>query len=185
MPKTLNINFSDEKLDLDYLVFNLPSFRPLMLKVAEIFHKYGFNSRTDNADTEKYSMILYYKTFTHSLTFTLENDPWNKNNLSLHFKASNSRRIYFFIKKRIFSISQLNCSSLSVNRIDIQYIRLNENYRTNLMDFFKESKQTFQINFKGQPAFIDKLVAPYIFDTRQFFLLKIHDTSARGKFLKY
>ena len=25
------------------------------------------------------------------------------------------------------------------------------------MDFFKESKQTFQNNFKGQPAFIDKL----------------------------
>ena len=25
------------------------------------------------------------------------------------------------------------------------------------MDFFKESKQTFQTNFNGQPAFIDKL----------------------------
>ena len=157
MPKTLNINFSDEKLGLDYLVFNLPRFRTRMLEVAEIFHKYGFNSRTYNVDTEKYSTILYDKTFTHSLTFTLENESWNKDNLSIHFKASNSRRIYFFIKRGIFSISQLNCPSLSVNRIDIQYIRPNENYDTNLMDFFKESKQTFQTNFKGQPAFIDKL----------------------------
>lgn len=157
MPKTLNINFSDEKLGLDYLVFNLPRFRTRMLEVAEIFHKYGFNSRTYNAETEKYSTILYDKTFTHSLTFTLENESWNKDNLSIHFKASNSRKIYFFIKRGILSISQLNCPSLSVNRMDIQHIRPNENYDTNLMDFFKESKQTFQTNFKGQPAFIDKL----------------------------
>lgn len=157
MSKTLNINFSDEKLGLDYLVFNLPRFRTRMLEVAEIFHKYGFNSRTFNDDTEKYSTILYDKTFNHSLTFTLENEPWNKDNLFIHFQACNSRRIYSLIKRGIFSISQLNCSSFSVNRIDIQYIRPNENYDTNLMDFFKESKQTFQTNFKGQPAFIDKL----------------------------
>lgn len=157
MSKALNINFSNEKLDLDYLVFNLPRFRTQMLKVAKIFHKYGFNSRTYDSDTEKYSMILYEKTFTHWLTFTLETELWNKDNLSIHFKASNSRRIYSLIKEGIFSISQLNCPSLSVNRIDIQYIRPNKNSDTNLMDFFKESKQTFQTNFNGQPAFIDKL----------------------------
>ena len=99
MSKTLNTNFSNEKLDLDYLVFNLPRFRTWMLKVAKIFHKYGFNSRTYNADTEKYSRILYDKTFTYWLTFTLENELWNKDNLSIHFKASNSRRIYFLSKK--------------------------------------------------------------------------------------
>jgi len=104
MPKTLNINFSDEKLSLDYLVFNLPRFRTRMLEVAEIFHKYGFNSRTFNADTGKYSTILYDKTFNHSLTFILENEPWNKDNLFIHFQAGNSRRIYFFIKRGIFSI---------------------------------------------------------------------------------
>lgn len=76
MSKALNINFSNQKLDLDYLVFNLPRFRTQILKVAKIFHKYGFNSRTYNADTEKYSTILYKKTFTHWLTFTLENELW-------------------------------------------------------------------------------------------------------------
>ena len=86
MTETLNINFRDEKIGLDYLVFNLPRFRTRMLEVAEIFHKYGFNSRTYNADTEKYSTILYEKTFTHWLTFRLENELWNKNNLSIHFE---------------------------------------------------------------------------------------------------
>ena len=74
MSKALNINFSNQKLDLDYLVFNLLRFRIQMLEVAEIFHKYGFNSRTYNTDTEKYSTILYEKTFTHWLTFRLENE---------------------------------------------------------------------------------------------------------------
>ena len=62
MPKTRNINFSDEKLSLDYLVFKLPSFRTRMQEVAERFHKYGFNSRTFNHHTKKYSTILYDKT---------------------------------------------------------------------------------------------------------------------------
>lgn len=44
---------------LDYLVFNLPRFRTRMLKIAIIFHKYGFNSKTYNTDTEKYSTILF------------------------------------------------------------------------------------------------------------------------------
>lgn len=154
MPKQLNINFSDEKLNLDYLVFNLPSFRPHMLEVAEIFYKYGFNSLTFNLDTKKYSTIFYNKNFLHSLTFTLETDPWNKDNLSIHFKSTNSRRIYFLIKENIFSISELNCTNISINRIDIQYIRPNQNYETNFIDFFNESKEIFQTNFVGQPAFV-------------------------------
>jgi hypothetical protein len=154
MPKQLNINFSDEKLNLDYLGFNLPSFRPHMLEVAEIFYKYGFNSLTFNLDTEKYSTIFYNKNFLHSLTFTLETDPWNKDNLSIHFKSTNSRRIYFLIKENIFSISELNCPNISISRIDIQYIRPNQNYETNFIDFFNESKEIFQTNFVGQPAFV-------------------------------
>ena len=50
----------------------------------------------------------------------------------------------------------MNCPSVSVNRIDIQYIRPNQNDDTDLIDFCQESKQTFQTNFKSQPAFIDK-----------------------------
>ena len=103
MPKTLNINFSDEKLGLDYLVFNLPRFRTRMLEVAEIFHKYGFNSRTYTTDTEEYLTILYDKTFTHSLTFVLEDESWNKDDLSIHFRARNSVG-FIFLSKGKFSL---------------------------------------------------------------------------------
>ena len=155
MTKTKTINFSDENLSLDYLVFNLPRFRTRILEIAEIFYKYGFNSKIYNTETGNYSEIFTKKKFTYSITFTLENEYWNKDNLSIHFQASNSRRIYSLIKRGIFSFSKLNCPSLSVNRIDIQYIRPNQNYDTNLMGFFKESKETFQTNFNDQPALIN------------------------------
>lgn len=157
MTNTLTIHFSDEKLSLDYLVLNLPKFRTRMPEVAALFYNYGFNSRIYDIETKKYSTILSDKTFSYSITFTLENEYWNQDNLAIHFQASNSRRIYFLIKREIFSLSELNCPSLRINRIDIQYIRSNQKYDTHLMDFFQESKQTFQTNFKGQPAFIDKL----------------------------
>jgi len=63
MPKQLSINFSDEKLNLDYLSFNLPSFRPHMLEVAEIFYKYGFNSLTFNLDTENIQQFFTFAYF--------------------------------------------------------------------------------------------------------------------------
>jgi hypothetical protein len=72
MSKALNINFSNEKLDLDYLVFNLPRFRTQMLKVAKIFHKYGFNSRTYNADTEKYSTIYLFNGQKFTTEWTIQ-----------------------------------------------------------------------------------------------------------------
>ena len=50
------------------------------------------------------------------------------------------------------------------------------------MDFFKESKQTFQTNFNGQPAFIDKLDKSLILGDRDSFYevthLNIADTSS-------
>ena len=41
-----------------------------MLEVVEIFYKYGFNSRTYYADTEKYSTILYDKIYPFAHFYT-------------------------------------------------------------------------------------------------------------------
>lgn len=39
MSEALKINFSNEKLEVDYLVFNLSKFKIQRLKVIRIFHK--------------------------------------------------------------------------------------------------------------------------------------------------
>ena len=154
MAKKLNIHFSDEKLSLDYLILNLPNFRTKMREIAKIFHKYRFDSRAYNVETEKYSTIFYHKSSKHSLLFRLDNEPWNKDNLSLHFQRNNAQRLYWLIKEKIFSISQLNCPNLSITRIDVQYIRPNQKSDTDLIDFFEKSKEAFETQFKNQTAYI-------------------------------
>ena len=39
------ISFSDEKFNLDYLTFNLPNSIERISEIAEIFYRYGFNSK--------------------------------------------------------------------------------------------------------------------------------------------
>ena len=97
------ISFSDEKFNLDYLTFNLPNSIERILEIAEIFYRYGFNSKIYDVETEKTTIILEDKSFGHTLTFRLENNPWNKRTLFIHFPGYNSRRIYFLIKDGYFS----------------------------------------------------------------------------------
>lgn len=90
--------------------------------MAEIFYRYRFNYKIYDVETEKITIILDDKSFGYTITFRLENNPWNKRTLFIHFPGHNSRRIYSLIKNGYFSICQLNCPNLSVNGIDIQYI---------------------------------------------------------------
>ena len=144
------ISFTDEKFNLDYLTFNLPNSIGRISEIAEIFYRYTFNSKIYDVETEKTTIILEDKSFTHTITFRLENNPWNKRTLFIHFAGYNSRRIYFLIKEGCFSISQLNCSNLKVGRVDIQFIRSNQSNDTDASEFLEKSKQTFLNNYKDR-----------------------------------
>lgn len=108
------ITFRDEKLNIDYLTFNIPNSRERILEFATIFHRYGFNCKSFDVATNKSQSILRDQNFDHTLTFRLENDSWNKQTLFIHFAGKNSQRIYFLIRNGYFSISQLNCQNLKV-----------------------------------------------------------------------
>lgn len=45
------ISFSDEKLNLDYLTFNIPNSIERISKIAEIFYGYRFNPKIYDIDT--------------------------------------------------------------------------------------------------------------------------------------
>ena len=141
------ISFSDEKFNLDYLTFNLPNS---IERISEIFYRYGFNSKIYDVETEKTTIILEDKSFGHTLTFRLENNPWNKRTLFIYFAGYNSGRIYFLIKDGCFSISQLNCPNLKVARVDINFIRPNQNNDTDVSELFEKSKQTFLNRYKDR-----------------------------------
>ena len=140
------IHFQAEKFSLDYLTFNIHNSRARLFEFAEIFYRHGFNSRYYDVSKEQFKPILQNENHQYSINFRLENDSWNRESLFIQFSAHNARRIHYLIKNGFFSISQLNCDSkdLRIGRIDLQFIRKNQNDDSELEDFFQKSLEIFQ-----------------------------------------
>jgi len=135
------INFKDQNLSLDYLTLNIPNSVSRISEFAEIFFRYGFNSKVFYVATNEYQTILEDKKLFHTLTFRLESDSWNKETVFIQFSGDNSRRLYFLITNGYFSISLLNCQNIKIGRIDIQFIRPNKTNDTDVNQFLEKSLQ--------------------------------------------
>ena len=135
------INFKDQNLNIDYLTLNVPNSVGRILEFAEIFFKYGFNSKVFYVATNESKIILEDKKLYHTLTFRLESDSWNKEAVFIQFSGANSRRLYFLITNGSFSISQLNCQNIKIGRIDIQFIRPNKTNDIDVNEFLEKSLQ--------------------------------------------
>ena len=108
------INFKDQNLNLDYLILNIPNSVGWILEFADIFFRYGFNSKVFYVATNESQIILEDKKLFHTLTFRLKSDSWNKETLFIQFSNDNSCRLYFLITNRSFSISLLNCRNIKI-----------------------------------------------------------------------
>ena len=142
------INLKDQNFNLDYLTLNIPNSVGRISEFAEIFFRYGFNSKVFYVSTNESQTILEDKKLFHTLTFRLESDSWNKETLFIQFSGENSRRLYFLITNGSFSISQLNCQNIKIGRIDIQYIRPN---KTNDIDVDEFLEKSLQVSKDGIP----------------------------------
>ena len=63
------INFKDQNLNLDYLTLNIPNSVERISEFAEIFFRYGFNSKVFYVATNESQTILEDKKLFHTLTF--------------------------------------------------------------------------------------------------------------------
>ena len=63
------INLKDQNLNLDYLTLNIPNSVGWISEFAEIFFKYGFNSKVFYVSTNESQTILEDKKLFHTLTF--------------------------------------------------------------------------------------------------------------------
>lgn len=130
-----------QNLNIDYLTLNVPNSVGRILEFAEIFFKYGFNSKVFYVATNESKIILEDKKLYHTFTFRLERDSWNKEAVFIQFSGANSRRLYFLITNGYFSISLLNCQTIKIGRIDIQFIRPKKNNDTDVNEFLEKSLQ--------------------------------------------
>jgi len=86
---------------------NIPNSVGRILEFADIFFKYGFNSKVFYVATNKSQIILEDKKLFHTLTFRLESDSWNKETLFIQFSGDNSRHLYFLITNGSFPFRNL------------------------------------------------------------------------------
>lgn len=135
------INFKDQNFSLDYLTLNIPNSVSRISEFAEIFFRYGFNSKVFYVEINEHQTILEDKKLFHTLTFRLESDSWNKKTVFIQFSGHNSRRLYFLITNGYFSTSLLNCQNIKIGRIDIQFIRPNKTNDTDVNQFLEKSLQ--------------------------------------------
>ena len=68
------INFKDQNLNLDYLTLNISNSVRRISEFAEIFFRYGFNSKIFYVATNESQIILEDKKLFHSLTFRFKSD---------------------------------------------------------------------------------------------------------------
>jgi hypothetical protein len=98
------INFKDQNLNIDYLTLNVPNSVGRILEFAEIFFKYGFNSKVFYVATNESKTILEDKKLYHTLTFRLESDFWNKEAVFIQFirpKKNNDTDVNEFLEKSL------------------------------------------------------------------------------------
>lgn len=65
------IHFKDQNLNLDYLTLNIPNSVGRISEFADIFFRYGFNSKVFYVATNESQTILEDKKLFHTLTFIL------------------------------------------------------------------------------------------------------------------
>ena len=118
---------------------NIPNSVGRISEFAEISLRYGFNSKVLYVTTNESQTILEDKKLSHTLTFRLESDSWNKETVVIQFSGDNSRRLYFMITNGYFSILLLNCQNIKIGRIDIQFIRPNKTNDSDGNEFLEKS----------------------------------------------
>jgi len=104
VPSLDNLFNQVQNLNIDYLTLNIPNSVGRILEFAEIFFKYGFNSKVFYVATNESKTILEDKKLYHTLTFRLESDSWNKEAVFIQFirpKKNNDTDVNEFLEKSL------------------------------------------------------------------------------------
>lgn len=143
------LTFESQKLNIDYLTFNVANSRQRIREFTLIFFNYGFNCKMVDLAKKTSQTILSDKDYKYTVSFRLEKDPWNKETTLIQFGGISSQYFYSLLTNESFSFSKFNFQNVTVGRIDINFIRKNQNDDSDLRDFFEKSKKVFENRYKN------------------------------------
>ena len=137
--------FESEKLQVDYLTFNIKNSVNNVQKIARYFNNvYKFNCYYyDNKlgiKSKKPYNNLTKPSHTLEMVFVFNANPVNKSTVLIQFFGRNASQFYAILKNQEFNWQIFNLNYLTLGRLDVNYVMSNQIIdESELLSFFKRS----------------------------------------------
>lgn len=146
-------DFESEKIKIDYLTFNIKKTKNNLQKIAQFFNEvYKFNcyyyDQKIGIKSKKPYFNLTNPSYRLEMIFVFYSNPGNKNTILIQFSGNNASQLYAILKSQKFNWQIFNLNDLTLGRLDINYIVLNQRIdELNLLSFFKRSANKFKSRY--------------------------------------
>ena len=146
-------DFESEKIKIDYLTFNIKNTEHNLQKIAQFFNRvYKFNcyyyDQKIGIKSKKPYFSLTNPSYTLEMVFVFHSNPSNRNTILIQFSGHNASQFYTILKSQKFNWQIFNLNDLTLGRLDINYIMLNQRIdESNLLSFFKRSADKFKSRY--------------------------------------
>lgn len=146
-------DFESEKIKIDYLTFNIKNTEHNLQKIARFFNRvYKFNcyyyDQKIGIKSKKPYFSLTNPSYTLEMVFVFHSNPANRNTILIQFSGHNASQFYTILKSQKFNWQIFNLNDLTLGRLDINYIMLNQRIdESNLLSFFKRSADKFKSRY--------------------------------------
>ena len=158
--KQTKYSFESEKLQVDYITFNLKNGKNKTRKIAQFFNRYHrFNcyyyDQKIGPKNKKPYLDLVNPCYELEMVFVFNANPVNRKTILIQFSGLNAYHFYCILKTQEFNWQIFNLNDLSLGRIDICYIRSNQRIqKSNLLLFLQRSGDKFKTRYPNSDPLI-------------------------------
>jgi len=141
-------NFTQEKLSVDYITFNLRNGKNQIQKLSQLFHQiYQFDSYQIQAETRVKTPLIVQQRQYH-VNFVLNVNQSNTRTIAIHFTGIHAQYFYTILKDQNFQWQIFfELPDLSLSRFDINFISNDFSKISSLINFFERSIQKYKKRF--------------------------------------
>lgn len=147
--------FESEKLQVDYLTFNIKNSVNNVQKIARYFNNvYKFNcyyyDKKLGIKSKKPYNNLTKPSYTLEMVFVFNANPVNKSTVLIQFSGRNASQFYAILKNQEFNWQIFNLNYLTLGRLDINYVMSNQIIdESKLLSFIRRSADKFKSRYSN------------------------------------
>lgn len=174
--KQIKYSFESEKIQVDYITFNLKNGKNNTRKIAQFFNRYHqfncyFYDQKVGPKNKKPYLDLVNPYYELEMVFVFNANPVNRNTILIQFSGSNACHFYCLLKTQEFNWQVFNLNDLSLGRIDINYILSNQRIqKSNLLPFLQRSGDKFKSRYPNSNPLIIGMTLGLATRTGDYFL---------------